>query len=171
MNILTKIANASYNELGKMLTKGEVSIKQLQRFYTSQRRIAVDRYRKINVGTVREEYGYTGKEYFSPLKNLVTTSDLLHAIIDVKKFLTGGGSTKTELRQRKEKYVEKAKQNNLPVNNNNYNKWIRFIDWFSNSIYAKYFDSESEEIAEIFEEGNSPTDWERLILELEEYEY
>lgn len=171
MSALDKIYNASYNELGKMLTKGEVSIKQLKRFYTSQRRIAVDRYRKINVETVRKEYGYTGKEYFSPLKNLVTTSDLLHAIIDVMKFFSSGASTKTELRLRKEKYIEKAKENNLPVNNNNYGKWIRFIDWFSNSIYAKYFDSESEEIAEVFEEGNSPTDWERLILELEEDEY
>ncbi len=160
-----QISKLTYNQLGKALTAGEVSEKWLKDYYTTARKKAVDRYRKVSK---TEEFGNLEKQHFSKLKNLTTTSDLLHAISDVNRYLGSKRSTITGLKQEREQVLQTLEFHGFSfIDESNYGNWTRFISWFKSTEYARYFDSNSEELEEVFvnNEASSPVEWAKAFEE------
>lgn len=161
-----QLRRMSYNDLGKAVTSGELTVKRLQSYYTGARRTAMSRQRTIETRT-HGEFGELQKESFTKLRNLRNTSDLLHEIADVNKFLEAKRSTITGLKEVRESVMTRAEQMGFDVDYGNYADYIRFMNWFQNSEFAKYYDSDSEEVMEVFNMAQQATkqDWEQAMLE------
>lgn len=162
-NVYDILYGTSITELGKALSAGQISEKTLRRVYNERRRTARRRLATVSSEAVKAEFGNQPDEYFQRSQNLVTTSQLVHALVDVNKFMRSGESTISGLRHQKEQYIERAQERGLPVDESNYTSWIQFIRWFKNSQYALLYDSDSEEVEEAFSEGVTPADWEQAF--------
>lgn len=165
-----QIAKMSYNQIGKKLTTGELTEKRLKDYYTSARKKAMDRYRKTSKTT---EFGDIEKQAFAKLKNLPTTSALVHAISDVNRYLASASSTITGLRQRREQVLSTLSYHGFDfVDESNYGEWIRFLQWFKSSDYARLYDSADEEVEEAFMQAESatPEDWAKALNKFMEKE-
>lgn len=151
--------NTSYTDLGKLLAAGDLDIKTIRRIYNERRRTAKRRLAGVSRSEVQAEFGNIPKEYFQKSANLTTTSALLHALVDVNRYLQSKESTISGLKYQREKYINTAQVRGLPVDESNYVRWIEFIRWFKTSMYAALYDSDSEEVEEAFTEGINPSEW------------
>lgn len=159
----TQISKMSYNEMGRKLTTGELTEKRLKDYYTSARKKALDRYRRTSK---TEEFGDIEKQTFAKLKNLLTTSALVHEIADVNRYLSSASSTITGLRKRREQVLSTLSYHGFDfVDESNYGEWLRFLNWFKGSDYARLYDSTDEAIEDAFMQAESatPADWERAL--------
>lgn len=158
-----EIRNMSYNQLGKMVSSGEISMKRLKSYYTSARRTAMQRTKRVQ----KSEFAkLVPPEYFRKVRNLVTTSDLLHEITDVSRYLRSKSSTITGLRKSRTSQIDYLQSHGFEyVNESNYFSWIKFIQWFKGSAYSAMYDSDEPQVEEVFSmaEQGSPEEWERLF--------
>ena len=161
----SQIASMSYNELVKALTSGAVTVERLKSYYVDARRKAMSRDRSRQ--KVGDQFGGLDKQYFTKVKNLTSTSSLLHEISDVNRFLGSKKSTITGLKQIRENTINRAESLGFDLNYDNYSDWVRFMNWFKSSEFAKAFDSSSEELAEAFNNADSatPKDWSKALEE------
>lgn len=154
------IQKMTFNQLAKALVSGELTEKRLRSYYTDARRKATDRNRRVQ----KSEFGQIAEpQRFMSLKNLPTQSALLHEIADVNRYLSSKRSTISGQRAMMDKYIETAQRHNMNVDGDNYFKWIDFLKWFKESAYFLAYDSDSEQVEDVFEEGSGPADWERLF--------
>lgn len=164
-----QIRSMSFNQLAAAVTSGKLSEKRLRDYYSSARKTAIDRGKRVE----KSRYGeIVEQEHWTKTKNLTTTSSLLHEISDVNRYLNRSTTTISGLKEAERKYIERAQEHKLPVDAGNYIEWIKFMQWFRNSEYALSYDSDSEEVEEVFTEGSSPIEWERLFeqfIERDEY--
>lgn len=158
-----KIRTMSYNQLGKALTSGELTEKRLKEYYDRTRRIAMGR---ANRTAKTSEFGPIEKQYFTKLRNLTTTSSLLHEIADVNRYLNSASSTIGGLRQRRDKQLASLERHGFDfVNESNYGDWVRFMQWFQSSEFSAYYDSNDNEVAEAFDaaESATPAEWSAIL--------
>ena len=158
-----QISKMTYTELGKALTKGTVTEKWLKSYYASARRKAMSRSARVSK---TNEFGPVEDQYFRKTRNLTTTSALLHELADVNRYLGGSSSTIKGLRQRRDKQLASLQRHGFNfVDQSNYGDWVRFMQWFQSSEYAAYYDSNDDEVAEVFDaaEQASPKEWAALF--------
>jgi hypothetical protein len=162
-----EIAAMSYNQLGKALTSGVLTEKRIKSYYTDARRKAVDRLRRVSSEEVMREFGNEPDEHFTKLRNLKTTSDLLHEVADVNRFLKSKSSTITGLKEQRQNIIDSAAEMGFDVDVDNYAEFYNFMKWFKKSEFAMAYDSDSEEVMEVFNaaESASPEEWTRLFNE------
>lgn len=146
----TQVSKMSYNQLTKALSSGEVTEKYLRSAYSALRAKATRREKSVSRAKVVNEFGNTDREYFRKSANLPTTSELLHELVDVNKFLGSKRSTITGLKQQRENTINAAEKMGFDVDRDNYKDFVDFMKWFKSSEYAKLYDSDSEEVAEVF---------------------
>lgn len=163
---LKQISQMSYNQLAYGVSVGEISITDLRIYYSSARKRALERNKRITKTT---EFGEIEKVSFEKLRNLKTIDALIHEIHDVNKYLSKKSSTITGLKEIRSWQIELWKKHGFTfVDESNYARFSDFIKWFQNSEYLKYFDSDDEEVGNIFiqaGENASPEDWEKLFNE------
>ncbi len=162
-----EIAAMTYNQLGKAVTSGKLTEKRLRSYYTDARRKAVDRLRRVSSEKVMQEFGNEPDEHFTKLRNLKTTADLLHEVADVNRFLKSKASTITGLKEQRQNIIDSANEMGFDVNTDNYAEFYNFMKWFKKSEFAIAYDSDSEEVMEVFNaaESASPEEWTRLFNE------
>lgn len=165
--LYNKIAGASYNQIGRMITTGEVSEAQLRKVFTERRRTAMDRVRNITSESARAEFGTREREKFLPSKDLPTVSALAHELADVNRFLANKESTITGLKINRQSRIEKLQKQGFDINEKNYADFFDFMNWFKQSEYAMKYDSSSDEVQEVFSAADNatPADWMRLFNE------
>lgn len=159
----SKIRSMSYTELGKALTRGELTESRLKSYYTSARKTAMSRASRTEKTT---EFGPIEKQYFTKVRNLTTTSSLLHEIADVNRYLNSAASTIGGLRQRRKKQLDSLERHGFTfVNEGNYSEWVKFMQWFQSSEFSMYYDSNDDEVAEVFDaaESATPAEWQQLF--------
>jgi len=166
--IYTRIQQSSYSQLGKMVTSGEVTIKVLQNYYRQEFKKAKSRIRKLDTEAVEREYGKQDIPKFMSLKNLTTTSALLHEIADISRFMRHRSSTMGGLKREKEARIRNLQKFGLDVSPENYGKWNEFVKWFNLSEYSKKFMYEAEEVKDVFTESlengkATPKEWDDLF--------
>lgn len=166
--IFVRIQNASYTQLGKMLTSGEITETALKNYYQQELKKAKSRIYKLAKESAIKEYGKQDIPKFMSLKNLTTTSALLHEIADISKFMRQRTSTIGGLKREKEARLKNLKKFGVNVSAENYGKWIEFVKWFNLSEYSKKFMYEAEEVKDTFlesmEDGKaSPKEWDDLF--------
>lgn len=168
--IFVRIQNASYSQLGKMLTSGEITETALKNYYSQELKKAKDRIRKLAKESTTEEFGAQEIPKFMSLKNLTTTTALLHEVADISRFMRQRISTIGGLKREKEARLKNLKKFGVNVTDKNYGKWMEFIKWFNLSEYSKKFMYEAEEVKDVFtdsmkDEKATPAEWERLFNE------
>lgn len=162
-----KIAGMSYTQLTRLVDAGRISVKDLRSTYSQLRTTAKSRERTVSRENVVEQFGNVDRQNFRQQKNLVTTSELLHELADVGKFLRSNRSTVTGLKQQREGIIDEMQQQGFDVDQDNYREFIEFMRWFKSSEYSKLYDSDSEEVSEVFNNGEtSPRDWKQLFEEI-----
>lgn len=160
-----QIQAMSYNQLAQAITSGALTEKRLRSYYTDARRTAQQRSARVQASEFGE---ITEKEFFRKLRNLPTTRDLLHEVADVNKYLSADRSTITGQKKIRQRYIETAERHGFDIDEGSYNDWVKFIKWFKASEFALSYDSDSEEVLEVFNEGSNINDWRELFTQYTE---
>lgn len=159
-----QISKMTYTELGKALTKGTLTEKWLKSYYATARRKAMSRTKRVSK---TNEFGPVEEQYFMKVRNLPTTSPLLHEIADVNRYLKSATSTITGLRERKQNQLQTLHEHKFTfVTSRNYSDWIAFMQWFESSEYSAFYDSNDTEVEDVFVSAKvaTPKEWERLFM-------
>lgn len=163
------IKNASYNQIVGMLNTGNLQEKELRRAYSQLRDIAEKRIKRVSTEEVTKEFGTVdlydeNGVYFRKIKNIATTSELVRELADMTRFLRSKRSTVTGLRKQKEQTIWQGEKLGFNIDEDNYLDFIKFMKWFKSSEYAKKYDSDSEEVQEVFNSGATTVkDWKELF--------
>lgn len=165
-----QISALSFHSLGKALSKGEVTEKEIRKYYTELRDIAQKRVKRIEQQREKltEEFGVVETEHFRKLKDIKTTGDLMKEFSNLLKFTRKKTSSISGMRERKKMQIRYWQENEFPfVNESNYGDWIRFLQWFHDSKWSQVYDSNDNVIEQVFESSQnaSPEEWERLVME------
>lgn len=161
---IEKIQNLSYQELGKAVISGDYSLKQLRQAYSQMRSTATKRIERLNKPENIKQFGQPEQEFFRTTKALTTSSELLKEIRDISSFLTNKGSTITGLRERRDFTIERMKENGFDVEKSDYPDLQKFMKWFKSSEFSKKYDSDSPQVAQVFNtEKASPEDWRKAF--------
>ena len=173
--VFTTIRQSTYLQLGKLLTSGEISEAAMRNYYRTEVKKARNRISKLKNKKVIAEYGEQDLPRFMSLRNLITTSALLHEIADLNKFLNKRTSLISGLKHEKKYRMEYLQNVGFNVTEENYLRWDEFIKWFYLSEYSKKFEYVDEVIGEVFEEAmanekTSPEDWDKLFEKYAENE-
>lgn len=141
------LRGTTFNQLGSMLTSGKVSESELRKFYSEERKIANKRSGRLQSAGLTEL-----NENFRKTANLVTTQDLIREIADVNRFIKGK-TTVTERRADIRKKLEKMHSRNmfLNVDEHNFSKFTRFMDWARSTSRLERYSSESDEVELTFD--------------------
>lgn len=158
---LLKFGN--YDKLAAAVVRGDVSVKDVRTAYSRLRKqlnAQVKAIAKSDVGFSRGEMNY-----FRSVRNLVTTRDLLHEVSDAIRFATSARYTIRGRRAIRDKTIATLQARGINVTAANWNEWINFITWFKSSAYSALYDSDSDVVMDVFEQGSNPGEWERMFKE------
>ena len=122
------------------------------------------RIQRLNKPKNIEQFGQPEQEFFRMTKNLTTSSELLKEIRDISRFLTNKGSTITGLKERRDFTIERLKEYGFDVDKSDYPDLQKFMKWFKASEFSKKYDSDSPQVAQVFNtEKASPEDWRKAF--------
>lgn len=167
------IQSLSYNELGKGLTSGEFSLKELRQAYAQMRDVAVKRIKRITTEKNIKQFGKPNLykhgedgDYFRETRNIITSNELLREISDVSSFLKSKRSTVTGLKKTRNALIERMSEAGFNVDNSEYLKLVKFLKWFKASEFSKIFDSDHPVTAQVWNmEKASEEDWRKAFEE------
>lgn len=173
--VFTTIRESTYLQLGKLLSAGGISEAALRNYYRTEVKKARNRISKLKNPRIEREYGKQELPRFSSLRELKTTSALLHEIADLNRFLNKRTSLESGLKHEKQYRMEYLQSEGINVSEGNYNMWDEFIKWFNLSEYSKKFEYVDAVVGEVFEEAienekSTPEDWEKLFKKYAENE-
>ena len=159
------IKNMSYNELVKAVKKGDVTVSQLQNFYSGIRQTAKSRSRAVSKEAITKEVGSQETPDLPTMREIKhKPTDLMHAIVDAASFVRAKRSTPSGLKYQREVEIKVLGQYGIDfVNETNYGKWREFYKWFSASKYVEFYDSNDEVVQTVFEQGATPAEWAALF--------
>lgn len=159
------IKGLSYNQLASGYMSGKYSEKELRSMYSDIRHIAQNQIRRIERSSAPFLAGE--KPYFSKTANLITTSDVLHAIADVNRFMKSPTYSKPAREARLRTVTKTLSNQGFEVTGKNIKRFGEFMQWFKASAYAALYDSDAEEVKDVFNNsgrGRSRT-WSKLFKE------
>lgn len=171
---IEKVQNLSYQQLGKSIVSGELSVKELKLIYSDMRSTAMKRINRLNSPeNVRQfgepKYYQEDGDYFRKTKNLVTTSSLLREISDVSRFLNTKNTTISGLKKERNYYIDIMKEKGFDVTNADYPTIKRFMKWFKSTEYAKRYGSDNPVVTNVYNtERPTEEDWERAFAKFKE---
>lgn len=161
-----EIRKMSYSEIGKALTSGQLTEKRLKQFYSQERKAALKAEKRIDASG---EFAGREREHFPKLINLPTTSALAHEVADLNRYRRSARSTLSGLKKQREQALSQLHRHKMDfVTESNYSNWVRFMRWFKSSSYASFYDSNDDEVEEVFSsaENGSASDWAVMFDEI-----
>lgn len=174
--VFTQIRNATFMELGVLVSGGAISEKALRNYYSSELKKARSRISKLKSKKTAAEFGSQEIPTFESPRKLKDLRDLIHEISDLNRFNRSPTSKISGLKKEREARIENLQEMGIDVTKENYSKWAEFVRWYNRSEYGKTFEYHSKEVKQVFEEsmedGNAgPEEWQRLFQKyLEKYE-
>lgn len=160
----SQIQKMKFPQLKQYVESGDISEKRLREYYTEARRKAMGRKKRVSASGIVEEFGNDEREYFMRTKNITTTSQLLHEIVDVNRYLNSKRSTITGLRQQRQNTIDMASELGFDIDEDNYRDFIKFMQWFKASEYSKAYDSDSQTVLSVFNESRAdPASWQQAF--------
>lgn len=173
--IFVRIQQASYTQLGKMLSSGEITETAIKNYYRQELKKAKSRIYKLAKESTIKEYGTQDIPKFKSLKELTSVSDLLHEVSDISRFMRLKSTTIGGLKREKEARLKNLKKFGINVTPENYGLWNDFVKWFELSEYSKKFMYEADTIKDVFTEAldnekPTPEEWDRLFKKYAELE-
>ena len=168
------IQNMTYNQIGAYLVSGQLTEKDLIRYYRQMRRTAKSRIYSIeraaredsSLGFVRGE-----KPVFPRVEQFRTTSDLVAAVSDLNAFIGSRYSLTKQREKSVKKKLETLHEHKFDfVDEGNFLQWANFMKWFKASEWAAEYDSNGERVQEAFEtlQGATSLEWNALFRKWKE---
>lgn len=151
------------NAIIAALDKGTITEKELRSAY-SRARTRVNRQVKA---IAKSDVGFAKGEanYFRASRNLVTTRDLVGEISDLIRFASGARYTIRERREIRDKALATLAKHGIVLDKADWMKWVSFMQWFKQTEYAALYDSDSDVVMDVFEQGSTAKEWERAFRE------
>lgn len=158
----------SRNQLAADIKKGKISEKELVSAYSRMRKNVMAQIKKIQKSDIPFLAGKvpappTVKELTGALG--LNQKALLYETAEMLKFVQGKSYTMPQRKEQRRKAVEALKARGIEINEADWSKWREFIEWFRHTEYAALYDSDSEVTQEIFEQGSSSLEWDKLFKE------
>ena len=164
-----KNKNLTYTQLVKLYDSKNMSDSEFRELYRRKRKYAMSQISKISKSDVPFVDGEKPK--FPAPSELKFTSDILHSLADVNRFLKLKGHTVAGRRDTRDKAIETLNERGFYfVNKENYFVFNTFMKWFKATEYSKMFDSDGVVVDSVFrraEELNlsNASEWESLFKE------
>ena len=155
-------------QLAADINKGVITEKELASAYSRLRKNVMAQIRKIQKSDIPFLAGKvpappTIKDLRGPLG--VNTKALLYETSEMLKFVKGKSYTMPQRKEQRRKAVAALNARGIEINESDWGKWREFIEWFKNTEYAALYDSDSDVTQEIFEQGSSSLEWDKLFKE------
>ena len=158
----------SRNQLAADIKKGKISEKELVSAYSRMRKNVMAQIKKIQKSDIPFLAGKvpappTVKELTGALG--INQKALLYETAEMLKFVQGKSYTLPQRKVQRKKAVEILNARGINITESEWGKWREFIEWFRHTEYAALYDSDSEVTQEIFEQGSSSLEWDKLFKE------
>lgn len=169
--MLTKAELSKYedrNQVEAALRKGTISEKDLIGAYRRLRQDVMSNIRRIQKSDIPF---LPGKVPAPPtIKDLtgalgVNKRALLYETGQMLKFLHSKSYTREQRKEQRKLAVESLAKHGINITESEWGKWREFIEWFKHTEYAALYDSDDQVVQDIFEEGSSSEEWDRLFKE------
>lgn len=141
----------SYNKIVAGYMSGAYSRDYLLSEYTKMRKSAMRQVQRTKKAGLKF---YGDEPYFTSPKNLITESDIIHAISDINAYRRSKGYTLKGRSKMVGDTISRLKKQGFEVDADNLGRFTAFMAWFRASAYAALYDSDSEEVAEVFNTSN-----------------
>lgn len=166
--VFTQIRNASFMELGVLVSGGAISEKAVRNYYSSELKKARSRISKLKSEKTTQEFGKQDIPQFESPKNLKDLRSLLREVSDLNRFNRSSTSKISGLKEEREARLENLQEMGIEVDESNFGQWADFIKWYKRSEFNKTFEYHSAEVKKVFEESikngkATPQDWQRLF--------
>ena len=163
------LSGLTYSELVKRYMQNDITDAQLKDFYKRKRKYAQELVRKIEKSDV--PFAKNEKPSFRTPSTLVLTSDILHEIADVNRFLKSKTRTVKGRKESRSRAVKTLRERGFSfVTEKNFFEFNTFMKWFRATEYSKMFGSDSTVVDSVFrraEDANlsNAAGWEKLFNE------
>ena len=95
----------------------------------------------------------------------VTMPYLVEEISDLIRFASSARYTITERREIRDKALATLAKHGIVLDKADWMKWVNFMQWFKSTEYAALYDSDSDVVMDVFEQGSTAEEWERAFRE------
>ena len=158
----------SRNQLAADIKKGKISEKELVSAYSRMRKNVMAQIRKIQKSDIPFLAGKvpappTVKELTGALG--VNQRALLYETAEMLKFVQGKSYSLPQRKAQRKKAVEILNARGINITESEWGKWREFIEWFKHTEYAALYDSDEQVVQDIFEQGSSSEEWDKLFKE------
>lgn len=156
------------NQLAADIKKGKITEKELISAYSRLRKNVVAQIKKIQKSDIPF---LAGKVPTPPtVKDLtgalgVNQRALLYETAEMLKFVQSKSYSLPQRKAQRKKAVEMLNARGINITESEWGKWREFMEWFKHTEYAALYDSDSDITQEIFEQGSSSLEWDRLFKE------
>lgn len=155
-----QITKASYNQLSRAVSRGAVSMQQVQELYT-RRRDTLMRYSRDIAKDKQFGYSAFGQqrpnyETWRSLDLTKTDSDKLKALIDINRQWSSKTHTLSQRKAQALKAIQTLHQRGIDyVNADNYGLWVQFAQFIKTTKYRAAFYIYSDEAEQAFKEATA----------------
>lgn len=152
-----QITKASYNQLSRAVSRGVVSMQQVQELYT-RRRETLDRYARTIEKSPKYGYAAFGQqrpkyETWRSLDLTKTTSDKLKALVDINEQWRSKTHTLAQRKAQAQQAIKTLNARGLDyITPENYGLWVQFAKFIRTTKYSKHFYIDSDEAERAFKE-------------------
>ena len=158
----------SRNQLAADIKKGKISEKELVSAYSRMRKNVMAQIKKIQKSDIPFLAGKvpappTVKELTGAMG--INQKALLYETAEMLKFVQGKSYTLPQRKLQRKKAVKILNERGINITESEWGKWREFIEWFRHTEYAALYDSDSDVTQEIFEQGSSSLEWDKLFKE------
>ena len=171
--VFTQIRNASFMELGVLVSGGAISEKAVRNYYSTELKKAKARINFLNSKKYIAEFGKQDTPTFETPRKLKDLRSLLREVSDLNRFLRTAETKISGLKAEKEARLKALKNWGFDTEKLNYAKWAEFVRWYKKSEFSKTFEYHSAEVQKVFEESinnekATPEEWTKLFEKYEE---
>ena len=166
--VFTQIRNASFMELGVLVSGGVISEKAIRNYYSTELKKARARINFLKSKQYVAEFGKQDTPTFENPRKLKDMRSLLREVSDLNRFLRTAETKISGLRAEKEARLKALKEWGFDLSTFNYAKWAEFVKWYKKSEFGKTFEYHSAEVRKVFEESiqnekATPAEWSKLF--------
>lgn len=153
----------NYNDLVAALNKGAITEKDLRKVYSSFRKQIMGQIKTIQKSDIKFLPGTAPT--MRKVANIITSRDLVHEIATGLRFYHSRSYTRKQRVEQRQKAVEALSARGIDIPLERWDEWRQFMQWFYHTEYSALYDSDSDAVQEVFEQGSNAHEWERAFKE------
>lgn len=154
------------NAILAAIKRGEVTEAELRDKYSDFRKQIMSQVKNVQSSDIPFLPGSVPS--MKKARNLVGERDLINELAEGLRFYHSKSYTRKQRVAQRTMALQKMKEHGIDITPDRYDDWRRFMQWFTHTEYATIADSDQKETLDIFEQGSTVEEWERLFKEYKE---